>query len=124
MANDESFRHSLDQLPPAVLCTIITKLDLASICSVAATCSTFKDCVSQILSFLSVFQILVSFAMFFFKLSCDQVCSFYFYSVSLCGLFLFVCLANESMYEQIPEVYLKLDEKCKGKIKFLVLHNW
>ncbi|KAJ0011288.1 hypothetical protein Pint_34210 [Pistacia integerrima] len=58
MANAESFRHSLDQLPPAVLCTIITKLDVASICSVAATCSTFKDCVSQILSFLSVFQIL------------------------------------------------------------------
>ncbi|KAL5856180.1 hypothetical protein ACOSQ3_006014 [Xanthoceras sorbifolium] len=49
---------SLDQLPAALLCTIMTKLDVASICSVAATCSNFKSCTSQILSFLTHFHLL------------------------------------------------------------------
>lgn len=58
MADAETSGKSLDQLPAALLCTIITKLDVASICSVAATCSTFRACATQILSFLTSFHLL------------------------------------------------------------------
>lgn len=51
--------ESLDQLPGALLATIMMKLDLASICSVASTCRTFKACASQILHFIPVFHLLV-----------------------------------------------------------------
>ncbi|KAJ4715927.1 F-box family protein [Melia azedarach] len=58
MATSESSGKNLDRLPGALLCTIMTKLDVASICSVAATCTTFRTCVSQILSFLTNFNLL------------------------------------------------------------------
>ncbi|GAY46061.1 hypothetical protein CUMW_094030 [Citrus unshiu] len=58
MAAAETSGKSLDQLPAALLCTIITKLDVASISSVAATCSTFRACAAQILSFLTSFHLL------------------------------------------------------------------
>ncbi|XWS55132.1 hypothetical protein CRYUN_Cryun10bG0148600 [Craigia yunnanensis] len=50
--------ESLDQLPTALLATIMTKLDISSICSLAVTCRTFKSCASHILSFLPNFHIL------------------------------------------------------------------
>jgi hypothetical protein len=51
---------SLDQLPGTVLATIISKLDVASICSVASTCKTFNACASHILTFIPSFHLLVS----------------------------------------------------------------
>lgn len=45
-------------LPSALLASIIAKLDLSSICSVAATCKTFKVCAAQVLSFLPNFHLL------------------------------------------------------------------
>ncbi|KAK3015157.1 hypothetical protein RJ639_005303 [Escallonia herrerae] len=50
--------QGLDHLPSAILATILTKLDVPSICSVASTCKTFKICASQILSFLPNFHLL------------------------------------------------------------------
>ncbi|KAI4297814.1 hypothetical protein L6164_037679 [Bauhinia variegata] len=49
---------NLDQLPSALLATILTKLDIVSICSVASTCSAFNSCASQIFSFLHSFHLL------------------------------------------------------------------
>ncbi|TYG88632.1 hypothetical protein ES288_A12G037300v1 [Gossypium darwinii] len=48
----------LDQLPTALLATIMTKLDISSICSLAVTCRAFNSCASHILSFLPNFHIL------------------------------------------------------------------
>ncbi|OIW12748.1 hypothetical protein TanjilG_24681 [Lupinus angustifolius] len=48
----------LDELPSALLATIMTKLDIASICSLASTSSTFRSCAKQILSFISNFHLL------------------------------------------------------------------
>ncbi|PPR95102.1 hypothetical protein GOBAR_AA25573 [Gossypium barbadense] len=48
----------LDQLPTALLATIMTKLDISSICSLAVTCRAFNSCASHILSFLPKFHIL------------------------------------------------------------------
>ncbi|KAJ4826903.1 hypothetical protein Tsubulata_006130 [Turnera subulata] len=50
--------EGLDQLPAALLCTIISKLDVASICSCAATCKIFRSCASHILTFLPNFHLL------------------------------------------------------------------
>ncbi|XP_038995414.1 F-box/LRR-repeat protein 10-like [Hibiscus syriacus] len=50
--------ESLDQLPTALLATIMTKLDISSICSLAVTCRTFNSCAFHILSFLPNFHIL------------------------------------------------------------------
>ncbi|KAK2996823.1 hypothetical protein RJ639_026370 [Escallonia herrerae] len=50
--------QGLDHMPSAILATILTKLDVLSICSVASTCKTFKICASQILSFLPNFHLL------------------------------------------------------------------
>ncbi|XP_022725258.1 F-box/LRR-repeat protein 10-like isoform X3 [Durio zibethinus] len=50
--------ESLDRLPTALLATIMTKLDVSSICSLAVTCRTFSSCASHILSFLPHFHIL------------------------------------------------------------------
>jgi hypothetical protein len=50
----------LDQLPYALLATIMTKLDIASVCSLSATSSTFRSCAKQILSFLPNFHLIVS----------------------------------------------------------------
>ena len=60
MANPDPESQSLEILPMAVLATIMTKLDVPSICSVASTCKTFKACASHILSFLPNFHLLVS----------------------------------------------------------------
>lgn len=49
----------LDSLPSALVGTIMTKLDIASICSLASTSSTFRSCSRQILSFLPTFHLLV-----------------------------------------------------------------
>ncbi|KAK9666746.1 hypothetical protein RND81_14G208000 [Saponaria officinalis] len=48
----------LEQLPTALLATIMAKLDMASICSVASTCRTFKSCASHILTFLPTVHLL------------------------------------------------------------------
>lgn len=58
MANCEVDGRSMEQLPSALLATIMTKLDVSSICSVASTCKTFNTCASQILSFLPNFNLL------------------------------------------------------------------
>ncbi|XVE67213.1 hypothetical protein DITRI_Ditri08aG0142100 [Diplodiscus trichospermus] len=50
--------ESLDQLPTAILATIMTMLDISSICSLAVTCKTLKTCASHVLSFLPNFHIL------------------------------------------------------------------
>lgn len=49
----------LDQLPSALVATIMSKLDIASICSLASTSSTFRSCARHILSFLPTFHLLV-----------------------------------------------------------------
>ncbi|XP_061337454.1 F-box/LRR-repeat protein 10 [Gastrolobium bilobum] len=54
----ESVEVSLDHLPYALLATIMTKLDIASICSIATTSSTFRSCAQQIISFLPNFHLL------------------------------------------------------------------
>ncbi|XP_021849662.2 F-box/LRR-repeat protein 10 isoform X1 [Spinacia oleracea] len=48
----------LDELPSALLATIIAKLDMASICSVASTCRTFNSCASHILTFLPIVHLI------------------------------------------------------------------
>lgn len=50
--------EGLEDLPWALLATIMTKLDVASICSLAATCKAFQACSSQILSFLPRFHLI------------------------------------------------------------------
>ncbi|KAL6214095.1 hypothetical protein ACLB2K_013533 [Fragaria x ananassa] len=50
--------ESLDQLPSALLATILTKLDVSSICSVASTCTVFRACAHHILSFIPSFHLL------------------------------------------------------------------
>ncbi|XP_074285892.1 F-box/LRR-repeat protein 10 [Silene latifolia] len=54
----ESMVVGLEQLPSALLATIMSKLDMASICSVASTCRTFKFCASHILTFLPTVHLL------------------------------------------------------------------
>lgn len=58
--------ESLDQLPAALLDTIMTKLDVSSICSVASTCTLFKACAAHILSFIPSFHLLVRISIFNF----------------------------------------------------------
>ncbi|XP_041014466.1 F-box/LRR-repeat protein 10-like [Juglans microcarpa x Juglans regia] len=57
MATGETRAKSLDLLPPAILATIMTKLDVGSICCAASTCTAFRTCASQILSFLPTFHL-------------------------------------------------------------------
>ncbi|KAK7280611.1 hypothetical protein RJT34_25676 [Clitoria ternatea] len=57
MASEEE-EVRLDHLPQALLATIMTKLDIASICSLASTSSTFRFCAHHILSFLPTFHLL------------------------------------------------------------------
>ncbi|WVY97157.1 hypothetical protein V8G54_029308 [Vigna mungo] len=49
---------SLDGLPSALVATVMTKLDIASICSLASTSSVFRSCARHILSFLPSFNLL------------------------------------------------------------------
>ncbi|KAL6963651.1 hypothetical protein U1Q18_034658 [Sarracenia purpurea var. burkii] len=58
MANPDPEFQSMEVLPMALLATIMTKLDIPSICSVASTCKTFKACASHIVSFLPTFHLL------------------------------------------------------------------
>lgn len=94
MAAAETSGKSLDQLPAALLCTIITKLDVASISSVAATCSTFRACAAQILSFLTSFHLLVSCLFMPFQLLVIKVLSFFLLNL-IVGVFFFL-LMNEA----------------------------
>ena len=55
----EEEKMGLEHLPSALLATIIAKLDMASICSVASTCRTFKSCASHILTFLPTVHLMV-----------------------------------------------------------------
>ncbi|KAL8150261.1 hypothetical protein V2J09_020069 [Rumex salicifolius] len=52
---DESI--SLEQLPSTVLQTILLKLDLSSICSVASTCRTFRSCAQNVFTYLPNFHL-------------------------------------------------------------------
>lgn len=52
--------RSLDHLPAALLETIMTKLDVASLCSLASTCKTLKSCVTRVLTFTPNFHVFVS----------------------------------------------------------------
>ncbi|XP_073277777.1 F-box/LRR-repeat protein 10 isoform X1 [Primulina huaijiensis] len=54
----ESMNPGLEQLPSALLATIMTKLDVPSIQSLASTCNTFRSCAAHILSFLPNFHLL------------------------------------------------------------------
>lgn len=58
-SNSDGGVESLDLLPVALLDTIIAKLDVSSICSVASTCRTFRACASHMLSFIPTFHLLV-----------------------------------------------------------------
>ncbi|KAJ4962323.1 hypothetical protein NE237_022262 [Protea cynaroides] len=58
MATIVANTQGLEFLPSALLATIMAKLDVASICSVASTCKTLNACVSQIFSFLPNFHLL------------------------------------------------------------------
>ncbi|XP_050231662.1 F-box/LRR-repeat protein 10 [Mercurialis annua] len=59
MANSQKTKdeEGLDQLPAALIATVMTKLDMASICSVACTCKTFSLCASHILTFIPNFHL-------------------------------------------------------------------
>ncbi|CAH2051508.1 unnamed protein product [Thlaspi arvense] len=48
---------SLVMLPAALLETIMTKLDVASLCSLASTCKTLNSCVTRVLTFTPNFHI-------------------------------------------------------------------
>ncbi|KAL6346741.1 hypothetical protein AAG906_002857 [Vitis piasezkii] len=58
MANSEAAGGALEQLPAALLATIMTKLDVSSIRSLASTCTTIRSCASQIFHFLPNFHLL------------------------------------------------------------------
>ncbi|KAF5449038.1 hypothetical protein F2P56_029526 [Juglans regia] len=58
MGTNEPREKRLELLPPALLATIMTKLDVGSICCAASTCTAFRTCASQILSFLPTFHLL------------------------------------------------------------------
>ncbi|KAL9669547.1 hypothetical protein QQ045_007094 [Rhodiola kirilowii] len=47
----------LDQLPAAIVATIMTKLDIASMCSIRSTCKTLHACASQMLCFQPNFHL-------------------------------------------------------------------
>ncbi|CAH8373164.1 unnamed protein product [Eruca vesicaria subsp. sativa] len=47
----------LFMLPSALLETIMTKLDVASLCSLASTCKTLKSCVTRVLTFTPNFHV-------------------------------------------------------------------
>lgn len=55
----------LDMLPAALLETIMTKLDVASLCSLASTCKTLKSCVTRVLTFAPNFHLFVSLSPYF-----------------------------------------------------------
>jgi len=67
MATGQTRAKSLDDLPPALLATIMAKLDVASIFSAASTCTAFRTCASQLLSFLPTIHLLVSQFLFLIK---------------------------------------------------------
>ncbi|CAN8271306.1 unnamed protein product [Cochlearia groenlandica] len=50
--------RSLDLLPTALLETIMTKLDVANLCSLASTCKSLKSCVARVLTFAPNFHVI------------------------------------------------------------------
>ncbi|CAN1134654.1 F-box/LRR-repeat protein 10 [Linum perenne] len=48
----------LDQMPGALLCTIMSKLDVGSICSIASTCTAFRASASHLFGFIPNFHLL------------------------------------------------------------------
>ncbi|XP_030450295.1 F-box/LRR-repeat protein 10 isoform X1 [Syzygium oleosum] len=54
----EASMVGLDQLPSALLATIMMKLDVSSICSAGSTCKTFRHCASHVLSFIPSIHLL------------------------------------------------------------------
>ncbi|KAI4367375.1 hypothetical protein MLD38_023118 [Melastoma candidum] len=48
----------LDQLPAALIASIMIKLDVSSICSAGSTCRSLRSCASHVLSFLPDFHLL------------------------------------------------------------------
>ncbi|XP_058190445.1 F-box/LRR-repeat protein 10 isoform X1 [Rhododendron vialii] len=58
MANRDAEIQSMEVLPTALLATIMTKLDVPSICSIASTSKSLNTCSSHILSFLPNFLLL------------------------------------------------------------------
>ncbi|KAK6118680.1 hypothetical protein DH2020_047593 [Rehmannia glutinosa] len=55
--NPNPVNLGLDHLPTALIATIMTKLDVPSILSLASTCKTFRSCAVHILSFLPNFHL-------------------------------------------------------------------
>ncbi|KZV15506.1 F-box/RNI-like superfamily protein isoform 1 [Dorcoceras hygrometricum] len=54
----DSMNPGLEQLSSALLATIMTKLDVPSIQSMASTCKTFRSCATDMLSFIPNFHLL------------------------------------------------------------------
>ncbi|KAI3737047.1 hypothetical protein L2E82_27042 [Cichorium intybus] len=50
---------SIDQLSSEVVATIMTKLDVASICAISLTCRSFRVCAQDIFKFLPNFHLLI-----------------------------------------------------------------
>lgn len=57
-AEDNGGEISLDRLSSEILATIMTKLDVSSICAVSITCKCFRVCAQEILKFLPNFHLL------------------------------------------------------------------
>ncbi|CAN1771021.1 F-box/LRR-repeat protein 10 [Linum perenne] len=55
---NESEGERLDQMPGALLCTIMSKLDVGSICSIASTCTAFRASASHLFGFIPNFHLL------------------------------------------------------------------
>lgn len=64
---------SLDLLPSALLATVMTKLDIASIRSLASTCKAFHSCASHMLCFIPNFHLLVSLFLMLFYMTGHQL---------------------------------------------------
>ncbi|GAB2218073.1 hypothetical protein Droror1_Dr00001290 [Drosera rotundifolia] len=58
MADPGGGAYGLDLLPSALLATIMTKLDVASICSLGSTCSSLRSCAHHVRSFIPAFHLL------------------------------------------------------------------
>ncbi|CAL1372890.1 unnamed protein product [Linum trigynum] len=57
-AEAEGEGKRLDRLPEALVCTIMSKLDVGSICSVASTCRAFRASASHLFAFIPNFHLL------------------------------------------------------------------
>ncbi|CAN1771020.1 F-box/LRR-repeat protein 10 [Linum perenne] len=66
---NESEGERLDQMPGALLCTIMSKLDVGSICSIASTCTAFRASASHLFGFIPNFHLLLR----SLKLDCERL---------------------------------------------------